>query len=724
MKKGRIAYVTLGEEGHHIVKYYSYSDKFLLSFLGGRGFNIRFLTWTSSILPLRYSDPSNMICISPGLLSGTVFPSSGRTSIGVLKSPITGFWGEGNFGGYFGPAMKLCGIDSLIIDGTSDIPVALHILEGGAITFIDCSDIWKCGTLTTAAILEKRNNPLQVKRRVLCIGQAGTNEIFSSIALCDNRTSGGAGAGAVLGSKMIKAIVVDQPEYRIECRDEEGMEHLRDMVEERIKNHPVFDTFSTYGTTSLVEIHSGLKYLPTKNWMAGTWNKWKKISGKTLLKVFKKDDPNFQEKEEQAKEREDLGCINCPITCSNMDKIEYETLNCLGAKLGIDDINWIRTTNLNYFNDGGLDVIQTTSIISALMEMNERGVLTSELKWGNKVAVEQFLNWWIEGTLDVQSELEFLSGLFKHGFRSGIEKSLSNQFINLSKLPLIDVMEKTKPKPVYPKDIVDYIVDEFYPNVKGMSLSGVFPSDKNRGCALAVATSSRGADHLRSLPTLATYADWYLGKGAVKKLVDIIKMPLRSLFMMKADTKNLVGDLYQTYIEVFGVPHAIVERWKKLDFLLDPEKIHGWGSMIKFCQEVYAVSDSLGTCRFISPWRFGIGPYFMVDAIKNLTGLYINWSDLLRVGERIYALEKYFATKYRIHIKDSLPKRFLGNKNGKLGKGTFDAMKTDYYIECGYDIVTGIPTKELMFEVERDTITDQDLYMLENITDRRREIFG
>lgn len=705
-KKGKIIYVTLKKSGEHVVRYFNYSDTFLYNYLGGRGFNIKILSWTTQNLPKTYDDKHNMVCISPGLLSGTCFPSSGRTSVAVLKSPITGFWGEGNFGGYFGPAMKLCGADSLIIDGKAPHPIAIHITEECRVKFIDCTTMWRFGAEATTAVLERHKNENYTRspRKVLCIGQAGANEVFSSVVLCDNRTSGGGGTGAVFGSKNLKAIVVDNPKRFIDSYDPEYMKELSEKVEEQIKAHPVYNTFSTYGTTSLVEIHSGLKYFPTKNWLQKTWSKWKNISGKALRRDFKERDSNFEKLEEELKDRERLGCKNCPITCSNTGKIEYETLNCLGSKLGIDDLSWIQSANIVFFNDAGLDVIQTTSVISALMEMTEKGIVKSDLKFGDISSVDKFLDEMIGNPHTTNSKS--LGAIFRKGFKSGMQ----------------ELSERGRVNSTY---TVNALMEEFFPHVKGMGLSGVFPSDKNRGSALAIATSSRGADHLRSLPTLATYADWYLGGGAgrFKKILKLFTIPLRSLLLMKSDTKNLIGDLYETYRTTFGVPAPIVDKWEKTGFLLDSNVTEGWGSMIKFCQSIYSVSDSMGTCRFISPWRFGIGPEIMANAFTYFTGISISWKELLEVGDRIYALEKSFSHNYGIPIKDSLPKRFLGSTDGKLREVTFSEMKEDYYKECGYDS-NGIPTENLMKNLLEGTLEIADVQMLNAITFDRKNRYA
>ena len=165
---------------------------------------------------------------------------------------------------------------------------------------------------------------------------------------------------------------------------------------------------------------------------------------------------------------------------------------------------------------------------------------------------------------------------------------------------------------------------------------------------------------------------------------------------MKPDSKFLVDDLYKTYHTVFGVPQPIVDEWKELDFLFNEEKYLGWGSMIKFTQEVYAVSDALSTCRFTSPWRFGIGPQLYAQAIECMIKTYeFNWTKVLQVGERINAMEKALITKYAgFPNPDTLPNKFFRGKNA-LSRFHFGLMKLYFYGLCSYT-KAGIPTPPLL----------------------------
>lgn len=683
-KKGKIVYIKLGD---NVIKKFDYSDKFLQSYLGGRGFNSILMYWSKHRIPPHAYHPDNLLLVSAGLLSGTEFPSSGRTTVSVLRSPVTQRFGDGNLGGHFGPALRQAGVDALIIDGKADYPAYIYITKDG-IEVRSADRFWTCGIQTTDLMLRFTHGE---DIKPLVIGQAGVNKVFSAVPACENRVPGGGGSGAVMGSKNLKGIVVDydpSPGVVLPAKDPIEFCNSCDEATKKIENHPVFNTFSKYGTTSLVEIHSGMGYFPTRNWTSKAFTGWKKISGRAFEKFWKRKYPEYDKRLETI--RDQLGCKNCPVVCSNPFKVEYETINCLGAKLGIDNPAVIQNLNTKHMNDAGLDVIQTTSIISALMEMYQDGVSDYKIEWGDDLEVDLFILELYTPRID-HSRARTPARHFRKGFLGGIPHVYNGS---------------------QPKDKVTWksLMMRYYPNVKGMGLSGVVPSDKNKGVALAVATSSRGGDHLRSLPTLATYADWYLGKKGFRKFLQILQMPLEALDVMKGEASILVKDLYSTYTTLFGVPKPIVETWKSLGFLLNPQQLRGWGHMIKFTQEMYALTDAVGVCRFTSPWRFGIGPQLIAKACYFLTGLPVRWNQLLRVGERINAVEKELSWQYDQHPMDSIPRRFIDDRNGLKGID-FETMKAEYYERCRYDVL-GRPRPGTVYLIIQNTTerVDDDLH--------------
>ena len=709
--------------------------------LGGRGLNSAILYSLRNDIPAHWENPKNVVIIGAGPFAGSKFPSSGRTTISVLRSPVTNFWSDGNLGGYFGAALRRAGIAALVLVGKMSAPHVISINKRGLVRMHKISEerfyrlgVTACESWVENTIWGKNSKYSNVS---LSIGTAGARKVFCAVPVSAERTAGGGGTGAVLGSKMIKSITIeydpegDSIEFQSDALESQ-FEKAASEAEEKIKNHPVFDMFSKYGTTSLIEIHSALDYLPVDNWEKNNDERWPEVSGQTLIKKNeefhgKRLGMDYDKYEKKLADEHKLGCSNCPILCSNVGKIEYETLNCLGPKIGIFDLGFITTTNMVLMNDAGIDVIQSTSIIAALMNMWQDGVSLYEFNWGDKEEVFKFLEELSTNRPDGH-KYETFAPYFVNGFYHGLVELIKKYneafFDKLALGAALEDDEVLLGRWADAKSVEDYaslIFDYYYVHSKGYGLSWVYINDKNKGVALAAATSTRGADHLRSLPTLATYADWYIGKSSWKSWIPriwkILRTPWKAASLMQAERKNLLGDLYETYKTTFGVPAPIADAWQESGFLHDTEQTEGWGLMLKFCQEMYAVSDALGTCKFTSSWRFGVGVEMLSYALT-LTGQpYYDWEKLLRVGERITALERQLRFFYSGQsYVDDIPQKFY-NKNikGCITRDRMDALLVDYYKTCGYNI-GGRVTREKMNQLFNTTFLTELLNLRNIIT--------
>jgi aldehyde:ferredoxin oxidoreductase len=154
--------------------------------------------------------PYNKLVFAPGLLAGTVASSSGRLSIGG-KSPLTGGIKESNVGGTAGQKLARLGIGALVLEGVSGEQSIIHISKEG-IKFELAGEL---GSLKTYDTVEKLQEKFGKKITVLGIGPAGEKRLLiSGIFVTDvegrpTRYAARGGLGAVLGSKNIKAIVID-----------------------------------------------------------------------------------------------------------------------------------------------------------------------------------------------------------------------------------------------------------------------------------------------------------------------------------------------------------------------------------------------------------------------------------------------------------------------------------------------------------------------------------
>jgi len=172
-------------------------------------------------------DPDNLVTFMSSPISGTGAPSaSGRTEItgiGVQQYPVAWFT-RSNFGGRWSAMIKYAGFDGIAIQGKSETPVWINIING-KVTIEDATDLWGLDTHETqeeiwktvtgsadvrdwwSAEKTRDGGRTTAKPAVACIGPAGENLVRSAIILHDAGNGAGQGGfGAVLGSKNLKAI--------------------------------------------------------------------------------------------------------------------------------------------------------------------------------------------------------------------------------------------------------------------------------------------------------------------------------------------------------------------------------------------------------------------------------------------------------------------------------------------------------------------------------------
>jgi aldehyde:ferredoxin oxidoreductase len=128
---------------------------------------------------------------------------------------------------------------------------------------------------------------------------------------------------------------------------------------------------------------------------------------------------------------------------------------------------------------------------------------------------------------------------------------------------------------------------------------------------------------------------------------------------------------------------------------LDPYITKGKPQWVKTFQDLSAGIDASGMCLFTS---FALGADDYADLLSATTGMKVDAAELLKVGERIWNLQKLYNIKRGFGRKDdSLPARLL-NEPLKEGapKGQVyrpEEMLDEYYTLRGWD-KEGTPTKE------------------------------
>lgn len=350
------------------VKFENVPEKYAL--LGGRALTSRIVA--DEVPPTCHPlGIFNKIVFAPGLLTGTRAPSSGRLSVGS-KSPLTGGIKESNAGGITSQKLANLGIKTVIVEGKPDGGDwrLLKITPDGA-ELLNANDLAGKGTYEVTAACRARFGE---KVGVITIGPAG-EMLMVSAGVANNdgdgnssRYAGRGGLGAVMGSKRLKAIVVDSPKiFDVPVRDAERFKSAAKKFTDILLGHPVTGQgLPSYGTNVLMNVINEAGLLPTRNFRFGRFDRAGKVSGEKLAEVA-------VQRGGKATHACHPGCV---IRCSNVyplpdgkvcAPIEYETAWALGPNLEIDDLDVVG--QLNYIcNDVGMDTIETGCTLGVLME--------------------------------------------------------------------------------------------------------------------------------------------------------------------------------------------------------------------------------------------------------------------------------------------------------------------------------------------------------------------
>jgi len=355
-------------------------------YVGGRGLGSAML-WQE--LPARIDplSPQNMLIFVTGPLNGTGAALSSRYEV-VTKSPLTNTILSANSGGRFPIALKRTGFDAIILEGAAEKPCYLWVDDEQA-ELRDASGVWGLDThRTTERLLQETS----AQAAVACIGPAGeAGVLYASVMNEMNRAAGRGGAGCVMGSKNLKAVVV-QGSHKTPVADPEGFQEARKSALTMISEAPITkNALKEYGTAVLINIINQFGALPTRNFQEGYFPDADSVSGETLKELLYE---------------RSVGCATCSVACGRGTRTatrsgegpEYETMWALGPMCGVKDLELITEANYNC-NELGFDTISAGSTIACAMELWERGYLDqatrdriqdelgTDLRFGNGQAV-------------------------------------------------------------------------------------------------------------------------------------------------------------------------------------------------------------------------------------------------------------------------------------------------------------------------------------------------
>jgi len=513
---GRLLRVNLDD---HTFKTEEIPEQILLEYIGGRGLGSKILF---DEVPGKTDalGPENKLIFATGPLTGINAPTTSRYAI-VSKSPLTGTVGGCSSGGHFGVDLKSTGYDVLVIEGVSNKPCYLAIVDNN-VKIRDAANLWGKDAHETTDILLKETDP---KAGIACIGPSGEHkQLIAAIMNEKNHAAGRGGLGAVMGSKNLKAVVVSG-NNKTPVSD-------KDVVDYAIKQWRTFvgeapltkDVLKEYGTPALVKTINHDGSFPSYNFQEGVFNDADSISGETFKELyFVKRQP----------------CASCPIACARITATperegkgpEFETIWSFGASCGVNDLEKIIHANYNC-NEYGIDTISAGNTVACAMEMSEKGYFPEPVMQQIREDIGRDLKFGDADAIVILSELI--------GKNKGFGKELGLGSARLA--------EK-------------YGHPELAMHVKGLELPAYDPRGFH-GMSLTLSTNNRGGCHLRSylVSTEAISTPFAInrfeskGKAGLAKLYQDLTTTIDSMVACLFTSFALNPDLYAKLVgSVMGV---------------------------------------------------------------------------------------------------------------------------------------------------------------------------
>lgn len=427
---------------------------FVKAYMGGKGFGAKILY---DQLPPKCDPltPENILVFATGPLTGTFVPTSGRFEV-CTKSPLTGLWLDANCGGLFGPELKQSGYDCIILRGRAEQPVML-VIEDGSAEIKPVPDLWGEDAINTHQLIKAQQGN---EFRVACIGPAGEKGVRYAGIISEYRALGRGGAGAVMGSKNLKAVAVKGNRTITIHNPARFMKTCREAYNELAIHPDTGGGRQKYGTNVILSLMEEVGIHPVRNFQKSRFEGFVSVNEDTIYDLYVRN----------------KACFGCPIYCSKIAEVkngkykgsytegpEYENVWAFGANC--DNANLGSIVQAEYLCDYyGLDGISTGGVIAFLMECVEKSIINEHdiglsLNFGNSEAILEAIH--------LIGKREGPGKLWGEGVKRIAESLESGQ--------------------------------EFAMHVKGMELPAYDPRGST-GMALAYATSDRGGCHLRSWP--------------------------------------------------------------------------------------------------------------------------------------------------------------------------------------------------------------------------------
>jgi aldehyde:ferredoxin oxidoreductase len=368
------------------------NEDVLRKYVGGTGLALKYLYDEAppSIDPL---DPESPLIFMNGPLTGTMWPCSSRYSLVSIDANYPKSAGNSWGGGFWAARLKWEGYDGIIIKGKCSKPSYLFI-QRGKIELRDASHLWGKKTRETENLIREELGNTECS--IACIGPAGERCLPASIVLTDtNHVAAKSGAGQIMGSKLLKAIVVSGRGGPVPLADTRKFIELALEYRGLVKGGSISEVIGDGGCIV----------------------RYGKLAKRMLLAFKNYTDPLGQL--EWGRELDQMmavskmiprPCFNCPIGCAQdiiVGKGPYKGYRSrmggggqwegLAGAIGVMEGSTVVYLT-DYLNDIGCEAGIVGAVIALLYDCYERGLIDKEftdgleLNWGNADACLKLLD--------------------------------------------------------------------------------------------------------------------------------------------------------------------------------------------------------------------------------------------------------------------------------------------------------------------------------------------
>ena len=314
--------------------------------------------------------PENLFIVAAGPLAGTGAPQLGRISVGA-KSPLTMGIKEANSGGPAAQILDRLGIRAIVVHGAPrDRRLYCLMISKNKARLIPADEYRGTKNYELIGKIQKQYGE---KIAVISTGIAGERKYkgasvsFTDIFGDPSRNAARGGLGAVMGSKGLKAIIIDPSQAgQVDLAHPKEFRNVVKSWINTLKHDISCSLYSRFGTPFAINNSANQGTLVSNNYRSGTPNNFVAVSGNRIQEILFERGGKMH------------GCMpGCIVKCSIIypDKdgkrlcsaYEYETIALLGTNLGI--INNDAIARLKYMcDDLGLDAIETGSSLGLAAE--------------------------------------------------------------------------------------------------------------------------------------------------------------------------------------------------------------------------------------------------------------------------------------------------------------------------------------------------------------------